>query len=125
MSDDDLQGILGLLADYCHTLDDGRIDDHLALYADDCVLHVFGRTYEGKERVRKFMAAAQAGQHLTGVPKVDDDDDDLAHVRSDFVFFTPDLTLYTAGTYHDVVRKSEGTWRFVSREIGIRLGPRA
>jgi 3-phenylpropionate/cinnamic acid dioxygenase small subunit len=117
---DDLREVLALLADYCQTLDQGRIDDHMELYADDCSLEVFGREFEGKDRVRRFMENAEVGQHLTGVPSVQPRGDE-ADVTSDFVFFRADMALFTAGTYEDVLRRTPEGWRFVTRRIDIRL----
>lgn len=123
MEAEDLREILGLLAGYCQTVDQRRIDDHIDLYTDDCVLEVFDRTYEGKDRVRRFMEVAHAGQHLSGVPLIDDDGLDGARVSSDFVFFGADMLLYSAGTYHDELRRTDAGWRFVSRRIVMRVGP--
>jgi 3-phenylpropionate/cinnamic acid dioxygenase small subunit len=123
MDADDIRKILGLLAAYCQTVDQRRMDDHLELYADDCRLEVFGRTYEGKARVRRFMENSHVGQHLTGVPLILEEGTDGALVTSDFVFFRDDLLLFTAGTYHDELRRSDDAWRFVSRRIEMRIGP--
>jgi len=123
MDGEDVRDILRLLAAYAQTLDQGRIDDHLDLYVEDCRLEAFDRAYEGKERLRRFMENAHAGQHLTGVPAIDDDGTDAAIVNSDFVFFRADLQLFTAGTYHDEIRRTADGWRFVSRRIDMRIGP--
>lgn len=125
MQADDLMTIMRLLADYCQTLDQRRIDDHMDLYVDDCCLEVFGRRFEGVERVRRFMDNSHAGQHLTGVPSITPSGEDAAEIASDFVFFREDLKLFTAGTYHDEVRRTDDGWRFVTRRIETRVGPPA
>ncbi|MAG31520.1 MAG: hypothetical protein CL908_11600 [Deltaproteobacteria bacterium] len=120
MEAEDLRQILALLADYCETLDGGRWDDHLDLYTDACSLHVFGREYEGRERIGRFMGKAHRGKHLNGVPHVTFDGDS-AHAVSDFVFFREDLKLYSAGTYHDDFERTSAGWRFAIRRIEIHL----
>ncbi len=120
MQAEDLRQILALLADYCETLDRGRWEDHLALYVDDCSLHVFGKDYEGKERIGRFMEQAHRGKHLSGVPHVTFDGDS-AHTVSDYVFFREDMKLYSAGTYHDDLRRTPSGWRFATRKIDIDL----
>jgi len=120
MDADDLRQIMALLADYGLTLDEGRFDDHMALYDDECRLHVFGREWKGKARIEEFMRGAHRGKHLTGVPRVEFDAN-RALSAADFVFFRADMLLYSGGTYRDeFVRTSDG-WRFSSRTIEIAL----
>ena len=120
MEADDLRQIMALLADYSATLDEGRWEDHLALYADECRLHVFGKDFEGKERIDRFMQRAHRGKHLSGVPRIDVDGD-TATSTTDFVFFRHDMVLNSCGCYRDeFVRTSEG-WRFSTRTIEIAM----
>ncbi len=120
MEAEDLRQIMALLADYGATLDAGRWDDHLALYDDNCRLHVFGRDYEGKERIDRFMRKAHRGKHVTGVPHITVDGAE-ATGSADFIFFRHDMLLNSTGTYRDeFVRTSEG-WRFSSRSIEILM----
>ena len=121
MDANDLREILALLANYGATLDEGRWEDHLELWNDTCVLRVFGRDFEGKSRIDRFMRGAHRGKHLTGVPRVAVTDKGATSV-SDFVFFRAgEMTLNSAGSYRDeLVRTSEG-WRFAHREIEIQL----
>ncbi|MEE2665030.1 MAG: nuclear transport factor 2 family protein [Myxococcota bacterium] len=117
---DDLRQIMALLADYCLTLDEGRFEDHLALYDDSCRLHVFGKDFEGRERIDRFMRRAHRGKHLAGVPHIRLDGD-TASSTSDFVFFRHDMQLNSCGSYRDeFVRTPEG-WRFCVRRIEIQL----
>ncbi|MBJ19401.1 MAG: nuclear transport factor 2 family protein [bacterium] len=120
MEAEDLRQILALIADYCETLDDGRTEEHLDLYVDDCCLHVFGKDFEGKERIGRFMGKAHRGKHLSGVPRMTFDADS-AHAVSDFVFFREDMKLYSAGTYHDDFLKTPSGWRIQTRKIEIQL----
>lgn len=120
MESDDLRQILAVLADYGRTLDGALWDDHLALYADDCHLLVFGKDHAGKERIARFMQQAHRGKHLTGVASVTFAGNS-ARATSDFVFFRQDLRLYSAGTYHDEFVRTEQGWRLSSRRIEIQM----
>lgn len=120
MNADDLRQVLALLADYGRTLDDGRWEQHMALYAEDCRLRVFGREYAGREAIEAFMRQAHRGHHLTGVPSVELDGE-TARSRADYVFFRDDMQLYSAGSYEDELVREHGSWRFAVRDIHIRL----
>jgi hypothetical protein len=117
---DDLRQIMGLLADYCATLDEGRFEDHIALYDDACRLHVFGRDVEGRDRIDRFMRGAHRGKHLSGVPHVQLEGD-KATSTSDFVFFRNDMQLNSCGTYRDELVRTAAGWRFAARTIEIQM----
>jgi hypothetical protein len=117
---DDLRQIMALLADYCQTLDEGRFEDHLALYADSCRLHVFGKDFDGRERIDRFMRRAHRGKHLAGVPHICLDGDS-ASSTSDFVFFREDMQLNSCGSYRDEFVHTPDGWRFRLRTIEIQL----
>ena len=75
MQAEDLRQVLALLADYGRMLDEGRFDELLDLYAEDCLLHVFGTDHAGREAIGRFLRAAPRGKHLTGVPSAQFDGD--------------------------------------------------
>jgi hypothetical protein len=117
---DDLRQIMALVSDYCLTLDEGRFEDHLALYDEACRLHVFGKDFEGKERIDRFMRRAYRGKHLPGVPSITFDGDS-ASSSSDFVFFREDMKLNSCGTYRDEFVRTKAGWRFAVRTIEIQM----
>jgi len=120
-STEDLRQIHNLLADYGATLDEGRWDDHLALWAEECEFVAFGRSYRGRGAIDRFMRNAVAGKHVTALPRLELEGD-RAHSVADFVFYrSSDLALYTAGAYRDdLVRTDEG-WKLARREADIQL----
>ena len=120
MEAEDLRQIMALLADYGATLDEQRWDDHLALWADDCRMHVFGRDVEGKDAIGGFMRKAHRGKHLTGVPRIETHGDG-ARSTADFVFFRADMRLYSAGVYRDEFVRTTSGWRLSLRTIDIQL----
>ena len=120
-SADDLRQIQNLLADYGATVDEARWDDHFALWTEDCEVFVFGRSFQGREAIDRFMRKTVRGKHITAVPNLEFDGD-RARSIADFVFYrASDLKLYSAGVYRDdLVRTSEG-WKLARREIQIQL----
>ena len=121
MDGSDLAAILGLLADYGATLDEQRWDDHLALWSEDGCLHVFGRDFEGHEKIDRFMRQAHQGKHLTATPRVHIEGNRAESV-SDFVFFRKgEVTLFSAGVYRDRFVRCDPGWKFERREIEIQL----
>ena len=121
---EDIREILGLLADYSATADQGRSGELAALFVEDGAMLVFGREFSGRDAIARFMDRAVRGKHISAVPKIDLDGDE-ATVRSDYVFFRgSDSALFSAGFYLDeLVRTAEAGWRFVRREIVIELNP--
>jgi len=120
MEAEDLRQIMALLADYSATIDEQRWDDHLALWTDDCRMHVFGRDVDGKAAIGAFMQKAHRGKHLTGVPHIEADADGACST-ADFVFFRPDMQLYSAGVYRDRLTYTADGWRLKLRTIDIQL----
>ncbi len=118
---EDLRQIQNLLADYGATLDEDRWDEHLALWSEDAVLLVFGRSYRGRDAIGGFMTRAVKGKHVTATPHLEFSGDRARSV-ADFVFFrSSDLKLYSAGVYRDQLEKQAGAWKLARREIDIQL----
>ncbi len=122
---EDLRQIHNLLADYGATLDEARWDDHLALWAEDGELLVFGRSFRGHEAIGRFMGRTVRGKHVTALPHLEFEsggDADRARSIADFVFFrSSDRVLYSAGVYRDDLIRVGAGWRLERREIDIQL----
>ncbi|MBW8825781.1 MAG: nuclear transport factor 2 family protein [Acidobacteria bacterium] len=116
-------GVNDLFARYARTMDDRRLDDCLALFADDAILVVGGNTHTGKTQIRAWMATlsgSRAGRHLTVNVIVDADDQGHTVADADFAFVRPGPdgpSIVVLGRYHDEVALIEGTWRFVHHSI--------
>ena len=113
-----------LLSRYCFALDEERFDDMAALFTEDGIWETAFGTGTGRAGI-----AAQARSistpnrprrvHLT-TNIVIDFEGDIAHVRSNWLLFqnaasTPEIG--SGGSYHDVVAKVDGQWRFRRRRI--------
>jgi hypothetical protein len=116
---DDLLAISNVLAGYAQHTDLAQWDELGALFAEDAVLHVFGRDYQGRAAVIGFLDHRVMGKHILSVPKIEIDGDG-AKVSGDYAFYRfPDLVLFGVGVYHDELAKIDGSWKFTRREIAI------
>ncbi|OBG74929.1 MULTISPECIES: nuclear transport factor 2 family protein, partial [unclassified Mycobacterium] len=77
----DRAAIRELLAGYALALDANEIDECLDLFTPDAEFLVYGRVFAGYEGIGKMFRDAPRGLHLTGVSRVDVDDD-TASARS-------------------------------------------
>ncbi|MBP16770.1 MAG: DUF4440 domain-containing protein [Acidimicrobiaceae bacterium] len=113
--------IRATLARYCQYLDDGRFDDWMNLFTEDCEFRVMGRHLVGRDALRGFIEPAQTedmrGRHLISEPLMEIDGDH-AKVTTDYAFVGRDLAVQSSGRYHDIlVCDDDGEWRFLEREI--------
>jgi ketosteroid isomerase-like protein len=125
--------IRSVLERYCSLLDAGAVDDLLALFLDDCVLTMMGRTYQGKS---EFAAA------LRGLTPVDRPTTLHALISPNIVVSGDHATAVSgwvlvdrggeghgervalAGRYHDsLLRTSAATWRFTRRRAEALARP--
>ncbi len=66
-----LSGVTETLLDYCHFLDEKRLDDFASLFAEDCIFEE-GYVYEGRAQVREVVGKIVTGftrmsHHLTNI----------------------------------------------------------
>ena len=108
------------LAEYCQLVDDGRWDDWEGVFTDDVVFGVMGQVLRGREAVRGFIEPNQQeaarGRHMLSEPLITLDGG-TATVTTDYAFVAKDLTVLSAGRYHDTLRDDGDRWRIASREI--------
>lgn len=123
---DDEHQILRTLAEYGQCWDGGRLDEWAGLFTPDARLDVAGRTIEGREAIRAYMATVQAGGgpglHVTSNAVVDVGGDGAATAASTYVFVRPTDSgpvVAAAGGYRDELVPDGGRWRFRRRAISI------
>jgi hypothetical protein len=120
-----------LLAEYCHRVDDGRLDELAQLFTIDGEF-VFGSlSARGRGEVtgwfERFHPPAERGKHLTTnvVVELDAADGDRASARSDFAFLgfrDGQLTPTLAGRYDDELQRVDGRW-LIGRRDASQLRP--
>lgn len=120
------EGVRGALAAYCHALDDGRVDDLVALFTADGASSLPGMdTVEGHDALRALYSrlTPQAPQrHLVFNTAITHWDGERAGAVSDLVFLSlgeAGWTIGLVGRYDDVLRADGGQWRFERRSLSF------
>jgi 3-phenylpropionate/cinnamic acid dioxygenase small subunit len=116
----DEEAVRRTIAGYAHLCDDGRFDEWATLYTEDAHFHVMGRTYEGREAIKRFIEKGQPperrGKHIC-FNSVIDVAGDRAGAVTDYIFIDQAKTIVSAGRYHDVLVRQPDRWRFAERRI--------
>lgn len=122
------EGIRYLLAEYCHTIDDGRDEDWAALFRSDATFTLDGLgVLSGRDSVRTFVTGALESLAAHGISGINhltynstiSVDGDRASATSDLAVMVPAQGAFTAialGRYLDVL-VFEDRWRFQERRI--------
>lgn len=116
---EDLRAILSLQAQFCQLCDLAKWAEMRELFTDDAVLHVFGKDYVGREAIMRFIERRHLGKHMLSAPDIVINGDE-AYVTVDHTFYRyPDLELFGAGVYKDVLCRTSQGWKFSRREIEV------
>jgi 3-phenylpropionate/cinnamic acid dioxygenase small subunit len=115
-SSDDYTAIANLLADYCLSLDRDKVDRCVALFTEDGSFEVYGRSFDGPDRIKKMMTSAPGGLHLGGPPHVEMVDPDRARVRQNLLFIDRAGTELRRTLYSDELRRTTEGWRIHNRK---------
>jgi hypothetical protein len=122
------EGVRYLLAEYCHTIDDGRDEDWAALFQADAAFTLDGLgELSGRDSVRTFVTGALKSLVAHGISGINHltynttigIDGERATATSDLAVMVPAQGAFTAialGRYHDVL-VLEDRWRFQERRI--------
>lgn len=110
------------LAEYCHTVDDGRFEAFAELWAEDAVVEVLGQRVEGRAAIRAWIEQAmppdKRGRHVT-VNSTLAVDGDRAEALSDFLFYDRGWNVTAAGRYDDELVRDGDRWLFTRRTIHL------
>ncbi|PBC49214.1 hypothetical protein CJ179_14255 [Rhodococcus sp. ACS1] len=120
------EGVRRAIAAYCHALDDGRVDDLVALFTSDGRSALPGMdTVEGHDALRDLYRALvpQAPQrHLVFNTVISNREDGRIGAVSDLVFLTKSesgWTITLVGRYEDLLRREGEYWRFEHRALAF------
>ena len=116
-------GVRATLAAYTHALDDGRTDDVVATFCPDGGIELPGMgTHEGTDALRAAYDSwkpRRPQRHVLANIHVFEWDEHEAKVTSDLVFLLKGKddawSVQLVGRYHDVLHRSNGSWRFHRR----------
>ena len=122
--------IRDLVARYNANGDAGRIDAVAELFAPDAELEVPGRSLQGREEIRSFLAGIGAEtrsqrehgfqliRHFTATHQIDVTDRERATGRCYYAVLT-DRGLDHWGRYIDEYRRHDGRWLFARRRATV------
>ncbi len=113
-SPEDRGAISDLLARYCLTLDVDDVEGWVGLFTPDARFHVYGRSWDGHEGLRRMATGAPGGLHLGGPPVIDLVDEDHARTTRNLLFVERGGGEQRSAVYtDDLVRTADG-WRIAS-----------
>lgn len=120
------EGIRQVIAEYCQALDDGRVDDLVALFTSDGASALPGMDpVEGHDALGELyrnLVPKAPQRHLVLNTVVSELGAGRASAVSDLVFLTQnesgwDISL--VGRYDDQLREENGHWRFERRRLSF------
>ncbi|MER5185272.1 nuclear transport factor 2 family protein [Streptomyces sp. NPDC002896] len=120
-----VESVRDAIGAYCHALDDGRVDDLVALFTADGVSALPGmEPVEGHDALRQLYRGLtpQAPQRHLVVNTVVTEQGDRATALSDLVFLArgeSGWAVSLVGRYEDVLRRENGRWRFARRSLSF------
>lgn len=133
--------IADFLERYCHTLDDGSVDDWSAFFESDAVYRVTTRENEEANRPVGIVLCEGRGmmddrikalkianiferhtfRHIVGRPLIEPEFEGRYVVRSSFsvfrIMYTGKTELFATGRYQDIVLVAEEGIRFAERAV--------
>jgi hypothetical protein len=126
LSLEDRSAITDLLSQYGLLLDRQQVDEWMALFVDDAVFEMEGRSPLTTAAERAELAStAPSGTHLAAPPVIRQGGaTDTAESEQTFMFRDAETGRMLAGWYEDVLVRVEGTWRFRHRTIRFHGKPR-
>jgi hypothetical protein len=118
--------VRGLIAAYCHALDDGRADDVVATFCADGVVDIPGMgTHAGTDALRTAYEGwkpRRPQRHVVVNTHVTAWSDTEAHATSDLVFLLlgdDGWKIQMVGRYDDTVCNHAGDWKFHHRKASF------
>jgi hypothetical protein len=112
---DEHAAITNLLAHYCLSLDHDDVDTWVSLFTEDGQFDVYGRSFDGREGLRKMMAAAPKGLHLGGPPLIRMHDADRAQTEQNLLFIDRQSGDSRSAVYRDDVVRTKAGWKIRKR----------
>ncbi|MBL7495846.1 nuclear transport factor 2 family protein [Frankia sp. CNm7] len=106
--------ISALYADYCLTMDLDDVEGWVALFTPDARYEVYGRVFEGHDKLRKMLTAAPRGTHLGGLPRIEMVGPDRASVRRNLVFLIRGSDDIRSAFYTDDLVRTPDGWRIAA-----------
>jgi uncharacterized protein (TIGR02246 family) len=109
------EAIRNLLARYCLLLDHDDVEACVALFTEDGTFDVYGRTFAGRDGLRRMMTGAPGGLHLGGNPVIELVDANQARTQQNLLFVDRTTGASRSAVYDDVLVRTDDGWRFAAR----------
>ncbi|MBM3484292.1 MAG: aromatic-ring-hydroxylating dioxygenase subunit beta [Alphaproteobacteria bacterium] len=130
-----------LMADYCHFIDDNRLEDWLGFFVEDCVYKILSRENvdsnlplelmlcSNKNMLRdRVLSLRQANiynihtdKHVLGVVRILGEENGLYRVQANYTVYQTNQDgvsmLFSVGTYRDKIRFEGAEPRFVEKIV--------
>lgn len=122
---EDVLAIQKLLADYNHAIDFGDADAFAGMFVEDGALDTGNGPTTGRAALKDFAAALPGMvpglRHLISNVTVDGDGDTATTKAYLQGWVTAggagEAKLIVSGVYRDTLRREDGAWRFVTRDL--------
>ena len=111
---EDHVAISALLARYCLTLDLDDVEGWVALFTQDAVYEVYGRTFDGHDGLRKMLSGAPGGLHLGGPPVIEMVDGDHARTTRNLLFIERGDGESRSAVYNDELIRTADGWQIAA-----------
>jgi hypothetical protein len=108
---EDHVAITELLARYCVVLDFDDVDGWLRLFTPDARYEVYGRSFDGREGLRRLIEGAPSGLHLGGPPVIEMTGSDRARTKRNLLFVDRSDGSSRCAVYTDELRRTGEGWR--------------
>jgi hypothetical protein len=111
---EDYVAISDLMGRYCLTLDLDDIEGWVALFTSDASYHVYGRSFDGHDGLRRMATAAPGGLHLGGPPVIEMLGADHARTTRNLLFVNVGEGVSRNAVYTDELVLTDDGWRIAS-----------
>ncbi|HEY6131735.1 MAG TPA: nuclear transport factor 2 family protein [Halioglobus sp.] len=106
----DTLAIREVLDEYCLRLEVNPFEDWLALFTDDAVYEVYGKTLRGRESIADMLSKAPHGVHLGGPLRIEIDGDQAETVQN-YVFYGDNDKYSNRGWYYRTLVRTHAGWK--------------
>ena len=106
----DKQAIREVLDEYCLRLEVNTFEEWLALFTQDSVYEVYGKTLQGIDAIANMLSKAPHGVHIGGPMRIELNGDRAQTVQN-YAFYGEDDKYSNKGWYYRTLERTNAGWR--------------
>ena len=106
----DIEGIRGILDEYCLRLEVNTFEEWLDVFTPDAVYSVYGKDLEGRQAISDMLGQAPHGMHMPGATRIELNGDSAETIQS-YQFIGNDPKFSNTGWYYRTVVRTADGWR--------------